>query len=207
MVAARHRDQPAGRNDEELGQLARLLDGNPLVALGVEQQQRDRQRPDRRVQVVRRQHPLERRHVGVERELPRGQAAAEPFAARRADRDDRPGARERRGEDRQVAAHARPAQRDRRFRVADPLAQQAGDRRDVIERAVVHRPGAVAVPALVERDGAEPRRQRGAREVVMVLLARAGAVEDHDPARAGRRAATASTRARHASRSRSVARG
>ena len=54
------------------------------------------------------------------------------------------------------------------------------------DRAAVHRPVALAVPALVEGDRGEPGRDRRPRVVVVALLARAGAVEDHDhAARAG----------------------
>ena len=45
--------------------------------------------------------------------------------------------------------------------------------------AAVERAAALAVPALVEADRREARRARRAGEVVVALLARAGAVEDH----------------------------
>ena len=160
---------------------ARVLDRHVLVALGVHEQQRARRarRAAAARSVVARAARSSASGVGAEREAPVRAARARSCAPRRrADRHDR-GRAERgaRGE-RQPAAHARPAQRDRRRRPGS----SAGDRRDVVDRAAVERAVALAVPALVEGDRGEAGAAARAREVEVVLLLRAGAVDDHDAA-------------------------
>jgi hypothetical protein len=167
----------AARDDHELGvrrdprQLARVGDRDALVALGVQEQQRRAQVLD--VQRVLGQERLDRGHVGREAELASAQPAEEAVGARRADRDHRVRAQALGGENRQVAAHARAARRER------DVTQQRRHGGDVLERAAVELAAALAVPALVEADRRQPRTARRAGEVVVALLARAGAVDDH----------------------------
>ena len=56
-----------------------------------------------------------------------------------------------------------------------------------LDRAGIDRPIALAVAAGVEADRGQAERQRRAGEVVMALLGRIGAVEDHDPGLGGGR--------------------
>ena len=58
----------------------------------------------------------------------------------------------------------------------------ARHRRDVVEHAAVERAAALAVAAQVEATAARPGVARRAGEVVVALLARAGAVDHHDAA-------------------------
>ena len=173
VVAARDDDELGARVGRAPRQLARVRHRDPLVALGVQEQQRDRQALDRRVERVLGQEGLDRGHVGGEVELAAAQAAPQPVRARGADRDH--GARAERlgGEDREVAAHARPPHGERH------VAEQARHRRDVLERPAVELAAAGAVAALVEADRRQPCGAGGARVVVVALLAGPGAVQDH----------------------------
>ena len=163
-------------------EFARLLDRHDLVAFGVQHQDRSFERLDGGAQVPVLEQLLERRQVGVELESLVRQPAAQTGDAGRADRDDRGCFRQRGRKDRQTPAHARPAQRNRSVRAADPHAQQRGHRRDVGERSPIQRTVARAVASLVESDRREPGREHKSRVVVMALLAGIRAVQDHDPA-------------------------
>ena len=182
MVPARHGDQAAVRRAQPPRQLARALDRHLFVAFGVKEEDRHRQLLDGGGEVVLGQEGIERRIIGGELEPASTQTIPQELTWGRADRHHRGGPRLGGRDEGQVAAHARAAQRDPRLASADPLAQQVGHHRDIPRGAGVHRPLALAVPAGVEADRAEPGGQRRAREVVVALLRGAGAVEDHDPA-------------------------
>ncbi len=96
-----------------------------------------------------------------------GQIATTPAAPTRAGRHER-----------EVAAHARPAQRAR-----DAGGQEVGHGQDVGHGAAVERPLALPVTAEIGNDRGEARRLAGARERVVALLARARPVEHDDAAR------------------------
>ena len=115
-----HRAVVAAGHDHELAacagaprQLARVRDRDALVALGVQEQQRHVEPLDRGVERVLGEEALERRHVGAEVEARRcaGRAAGRRRSPGRS--PPRPRAQALGGEDRQVAAHARAAQRQR----------------------------------------------------------------------------------------------
>src|SRR5262249_7428012 len=72
-------------------------------------------------------------------------------------------------------------QRDGCIRRTKLAYQQSGHRHHVVDSATVQPSFALAVAALVEREGRDPERDRGARKIVVVLLARASTVE-HDHA-------------------------
>src|ERR1700678_3236378 len=166
-------------------ELERVLYRDDLVALGVEQENRSRQLVEDRVQVaVRCQQRIDLSGVRVEAVLAGAERAAQPVGARRADRNDRVGVGLPGRHESEVAAHARTSERDR---LAGALAEQTGDCVHIVESASIHRPVALPVAALVERDRREPEREQRPAEVVVALLARAGAVEDND-ATAERRA-------------------
>ena len=139
---------------------------------------------DRVVLVVLREEGVQGALVGREREPALGQPATQGLRARRADGYDRRGGDRAGGHEREIAAHARASQRDRRLGVAETGAKQRGDRADVIEHAPVERAIAIAVSALVEGDRGQAGAECRSGEVVVVLLARPGAVQhDHTTAR------------------------
>ena len=131
------RDQPAPGRAQHARELARVLDRDLLVALGVEQQHRDLELAQRSSRSCRGEQPVERGRVGVEREPPVGEApAAGPRRSPGRSRRPRAAPAAAAADDREVAAHARAPQRDRRRRVAaDPRSQELRDRDDVVERA------------------------------------------------------------------------
>ena len=176
-----HRAVMAARDDDELrarvarapGQLARVGDrdrSSPSACISSSGTSSCSTAASSRVLGEQR---LERGDVGRELELAAAERAPQAVRARRADRDHRPGADARGGDDREVAAHARPAQGQR------DVAEQRRDGGDVGERAAVELAAGRAVPALVEADRRQPRCAGRAGEVVVALLARSRPVQDH----------------------------
>jgi diaminopimelate decarboxylase len=62
------------------------------------------------------------------------------------------------------------------------VAEKGGNPRHVVEDPVVHGSGAFPMATLIEGDRSQAGGDTGPSEIVVALLARAGAVEDHDPA-------------------------
>ena len=84
------------------------------------------------------------------------------------------------GVDREQPAHARAAHGDPALVDLGALREKRDDALNVGDHARTHVALALAVAAVVEGERDEAVARRGAREVGVVLLARAGAVEDHD---------------------------
>ncbi len=180
-MATRQDDQPAAGMPQVGRELAGELDRHDLVSVGMKEEHRHIERLHGGGLVVLGEQGVERRDVGLELEPTGIEAASHPGRTRRADRDDRGGLRDLGRGDREVPAHARAAQRDREVRLAGALAQERRHRRDVAEHPTIHRTGCGAVTALIDHDRGESGAEHDARVVVMALLARSGAVEDHDP--------------------------
>jgi diaminopimelate decarboxylase len=178
VVAARYGDEPRPGRPQVPRQLAGALDGDPLVAFGVQEQDRDVQSGGGLVGVVRGEQRVEGGNVGAEGDVAACEPPAELLGPGRTDRHDRPRRDALGGDEREVAAHARAAQRPR------ARGQELGHGGDVIQRARVESAGALAVSALIEAQRGEARRPARARERVVALLARAGSVEhEHGAAR------------------------
>ena len=91
--------------------------------------------------------------------------------------------------DREQPAHARAAHRDPPLVHLGPFGDEPREPLEVGDHAGAERSLGLAVAAVVERERREPVGERGAREVGVVLLPRARAVEDdHGRRRARRRA-------------------
>ena len=174
-------DQPAAGVVQVGRELTRQLDRYDLVTFGMQEQHRDVEGLDRAGLVVLGEQRVERGNVGLELEPIVGQATSHPGRACRADRHDGGSPGDLGGGDRKVAAHARPAERDRQLRVAGALAQQLRHGGDVVEHAVVHRAGTGTVATLIEHDRGQAGAEHDACVVVMALLAGSRAVQDHDP--------------------------
>ena len=189
MVAARDRDQPAAGRRRSRPPAPASAGSGPA------------RRPRRGAAAA---GPASARDGGLERRWRRaapsgprrrrrtrsGSRAARRVSARRPrpgrSPPPRPRRAGRRGDDRQVAAHARAAQRDRGLLVADRAraARPAIAATSSIARPSIGPPLA-PWPRWSKATAASPCADRRAGEVVMALLARAGAVQDHHAGGAG----------------------
>ena len=138
---------------ERRGERARAGDRHLLVALGVLDQHRDRRarrpRPRAGARRAAPRAPRRRPRPPAGRCAARAPAAA-PAPGRSRRRRAAPAAAAR--DEREVAAHARAAQRDRQ-----PGREQRRRRRDVLDRAAVEQPAGLAVAAHVVADRRESR--------------------------------------------------
>ena len=205
VVAAREHQQPLGLVGRGVQLLADRV-GHLLVAPRVQQEQRGVAGPARpprrrgRATRARLRAPRRSQREALEPSRSAGRAAAGPRARGRSPRPRRRAWSRAAALDREEAAHARAAQRDRR-RVR---AQQVAHGQHVVRsRSGPNSPSERPWPRASNASAARPWSRQPRGEVEVALLRRAGAVQDHD-ARLGllARAGTARTRARRACRAR-----
>ncbi len=184
-MSAGHGDESAAGYVHMPGQLPRMLDRDPLVALGMKQEERCPERLDGGPELVAGQEIVQCLGIGFEIERSCAKPPPESLRAGRTDRHHGVCTGLRRRQDGEVAAHAGATEGDGKFGLARALSKQGGYSRHVGQDPIIHWAGTLAVTALIEGDGAQASRDAGAGEIVVTLLAGPGPMQD-DHAAGGR---------------------